>query len=168
MSFPFLIKMFHFSWTPFTSLPPISFIKFLLSTYQVPSTGLSDRNMADSKTHMPPVLRTWWSTKDLRDLGQQKLITPTDLSSWPLTQNKKNRCHLKIICGLARSLLFMTSDVQQELLHRVLHTNTLKGSSLLPSNPHMGLSCWKEKKKNISQLSLCTDTNLSNLKSIAV
>lgn len=35
----------------------------------------------------------------------------------------------------------MTSDMQQEFLHRVLHTNALKGSSLLPSNnPHMGFN----------------------------
>lgn len=58
----------------------------------------------------------------------------------------KSRPHLQLIHGRASSLLFVASDMQQELLHRVLHTNALKRSSLLPANPHMGLNCSKEKE----------------------
>lgn len=58
----------------------------------------------------------------------------------------KSRPHLQLIHRRASSLLFVASDMQQELLHRVLHTNALKRSSLLPANPHMGLNCSKEKE----------------------
>lgn len=52
--------------------------------------------------------------------------------------------YLKLIRRQAGSLL--ASDMQQELLHRVLNTNALERSFLLPANPHMGLNCSKERE----------------------
>lgn len=56
----------------------------------------------------------------------------------------KGRRYLQLLRRQAGSLL--ASDMQQELLHRVLYTHALERSFLLPANPHMGLNCSKERE----------------------
>lgn len=53
----------------------------------------------------------------------------------------KNAGYLAFLRGGARGHLFAAPEVQQELLHRVLHTDPLERSSMLLSARHVLVNC---------------------------
>ena len=59
----------------------------------------------------------------------------------------KNAGYLAFLRGGARGHLFAAPEVQQELLHRVLHTAPLERSSVLLAPRHVLLNCWDTKTK---------------------
>ena len=53
----------------------------------------------------------------------------------------KNAGYLAFLRGRARGHLFAAPEVQQELLHRILHTDPLERSSVLLSPRHVLFNC---------------------------
>lgn len=49
--------------------------------------------------------------------------------------------YLAVLRGGARGHLLAAPEVQQELLHRVLHADPLEGAPVLLSSPHVLLHC---------------------------
>lgn len=59
----------------------------------------------------------------------------------------KNAGYLAFLRGGARGHLLAAPEVQEELLHRVLHTDPLERSSVLLSPRHVLFNCWDTKTK---------------------
>lgn len=53
----------------------------------------------------------------------------------------KNAGYLAFLRGGARGHLFAAPEVQQELLHGILHTDPLERASVLLASPHVLFNC---------------------------